>query len=202
VIRKTYLSKHALRRLTERTTITENKLVDILDLGYVYTIGIEPVFEKIHWLFYSINDDTCFVAIRDEFTGEVVTILPIEYHNNIAWKVTDRDIDVAKNAYIFKKSEIGALFRVKLRYQSEVDEIDTKPTYKTFRVCSFMSKLFDNSPDKFINKYVHGDNFKASLQKQLQDKDINVANIIYDAVLLISYGKKRLARSVMLRDLY
>lgn len=91
-----HFSKHALKRVGQRTKLNYFTIADILDYGGAIDIGTEPVFDRKHWLFYSEVDETCFVAVQDAVTGLVVTVLPLDYHENLAWKVGEEDLAEAK----------------------------------------------------------------------------------------------------------
>ena len=87
----THFSIHAFERLNERTSFTKEQLTFWLDHHMYWNLGNKPGIPKQHLLFYSSVDENYFVAIQDEQTGTVVTILPLHYHEILAWKVTERD---------------------------------------------------------------------------------------------------------------
>jgi hypothetical protein len=64
-----------------------DEVADILDWDLVVKIGEEKGTRRIHRLFYSQDDYQCFVAIQDEKTKTVVTILPVDYYETLAWKI-------------------------------------------------------------------------------------------------------------------
>lgn len=77
---KSRWTAHAHQQLG-RTQLSEAELEAILDQGLCVPIGIEEKSQKVHKLFYSAKDKQCFVAIQDDATGEIVTILTLDYHN-------------------------------------------------------------------------------------------------------------------------
>ena len=87
----TNFSLHAFERLSERTSFTKEQLAFWLDHDMYLNLGNKPGIPKQHLLFYSIIDENYFVAIRDEQTGTIITILPLNYHGNLAWEVTESD---------------------------------------------------------------------------------------------------------------
>ena len=91
-----HFSRHALKRIKQRTGVNYFSIADILDGRMAVDIGQEPVFGRRHWLFYSEPDDCCFVAIQDSMSGLVITVLPLEYHANLAWKISLDDCQKAK----------------------------------------------------------------------------------------------------------
>lgn len=95
----TVFSKHALHRIQERTTLRESEIAEILDANRGLNLGRKPGFDREHWLFYSLQDDDYFVAIRDRLVGKVVTVLPLDFHSNVAWPVTDQQKAEAKALY-------------------------------------------------------------------------------------------------------
>lgn len=85
---KTIFSIHAFKRVSSRISMTHHELAKLLDNDLVVTIGDEKKSNRVHKLFYSQKDRLCFVAIQDVKTGTVITVLPIDYHHNIAWVVS------------------------------------------------------------------------------------------------------------------
>lgn len=85
---KAEFSHHALERVKERLHLRMSEVRAILDGNKAVDIGKENHTNRVHRLFYSEADDMCFVAVQDEKNGEVVTILPIDYHNRKAWTVS------------------------------------------------------------------------------------------------------------------
>ncbi|MGB2739441.1 MAG: hypothetical protein WBC60_02660 [Cognaticolwellia sp.] len=85
--RFSYFSNHALQRIEQRTSLEPSEIADIIDFGLAVDAGTEFVFEKTHWLIYSIKDECYFFIIQDKLTGLVITILPTQYHDNLAWSV-------------------------------------------------------------------------------------------------------------------
>lgn len=97
--RFSYLSEHAILRLRQRTQLQPNEMNHLLDNHGYFRLGSHAGFHREHLLFYSPKDDTCFVAIQDHRMGKVVTILPTNYHKNLAWTVTENDCEQAKLQY-------------------------------------------------------------------------------------------------------
>jgi hypothetical protein len=93
----THFSRHAFLRVVQRTKLSCEEIARILDRGLTVDTGRMPGFNRVHLLFYSVPDDDFFVAIRDGLTGTVVTILPLEYHANLAWRVADADCTKARS---------------------------------------------------------------------------------------------------------
>lgn len=141
--RFTYFSEHAMKRVNERTKLTTNDIADIIDIGLAVDTGTERVFNRKHWLIYSKVDGCFFIAIQDAYTGLVVTVLPIEYHENLAWKVDECFFSKAKSnielndissmLQEFKKKlnhEPSKVIQVKIRYLDHYGVAKTKNLFK------------------------------------------------------------------------
>jgi len=89
------LTYHAAQRLNERTTLSEDQLFGLIHNRRCVIVGIEPFTNRLHKLIYSEPDKTHFVAIQDIATAEVITILPIDYHENLAWKISEKKLKEA-----------------------------------------------------------------------------------------------------------
>lgn len=99
------LTKHAKQRLDQRTKLTPEMFNVILrDKAYL-NLGNKPGMTREHLLFYSSVDSECFVAIRDSINGDIVTILTKEYHENLAWDITDEDCFMAKRQVLYCAKE-------------------------------------------------------------------------------------------------
>ncbi len=86
------LTFHATQRLAERTTLSEDDLFGLIHNRRCVIVGIEPYTNRLHKLFYSVTDKSHFVAIQDMANGEVITILPLDYHENLAWKISEKKL--------------------------------------------------------------------------------------------------------------
>ena len=79
-----------------RLSLTPAEVADLLDWNLAVDIGVETGTDRVHRLFYSVPDSMCFVAIQDAGDGAVVTVLPIDFHDNIAWQVDVHALEAAK----------------------------------------------------------------------------------------------------------
>jgi len=93
---KANLSHHAFARVTDRLSMSPEILMAVINHDLAINIGQESKSNRVHKLFYSHSDQMCFVAIQDIKTGTVITLLPIDYHNNIAWIVSLESQNQAK----------------------------------------------------------------------------------------------------------
>ena len=78
--------RHGEDRLYERTSTETGYVVDLIEKGFALPLGYERRTTKNHYLFYSVDDRDNFVAVVDDANKEVVTVLPINWHN--AWRIS------------------------------------------------------------------------------------------------------------------
>jgi len=88
------LTHHARDQLARRSNLAEGELLLILDQDLVVLIGQEPNTARYHKVFYSRPDNNYLVAIQDNETGDVITILPPDYHNK--WEIPPEVFFAAK----------------------------------------------------------------------------------------------------------
>lgn len=159
--RFTYFSKHALKRIGQRTKLNYFVIADMLDYGGAIDVGVETVFDRKHWLFYSELDDCCFVAVQDSITGLVVTVLPLDYHENLAWKVDANSLVEAKEKSFHynlndtnKSKEPPSIIIVKARYMSDQDYQKTAMLTK-FKAADYNDDLFKVLKDESFESEVN-----------------------------------------------
>lgn len=119
-----YPSSHAAKRIFQRTSIDSIELMKLLDNGAYVNIGQIAGSSRRHLLFFSQKDKFCYVAIQDERSGKIITILPPAYHKNPAWKITPEQCLLAKERYE-RYSEVALV-----KNFMEKDENDLHPFYK------------------------------------------------------------------------
>ena len=73
------LKDHAILRMTERSTITEDELLQQLNEGKYIKVGEEGKTYRAHWLFYQKREQLWYVVVVDERTEEIITLLPPDY---------------------------------------------------------------------------------------------------------------------------
>lgn len=91
-------SDHAMERVASRTRMTPHEVAQRLWCGAHVNMGAKPGIPKEYLLIYSPLDDAFFVAVRCTVAGTVVTFWPLEYHENLAWKVADDLKEKARRA--------------------------------------------------------------------------------------------------------
>ena len=133
----THFSRHAFDRIGQRTSLSCEEIAEILDRRLVINTGRKPGFNKNHLLFYSHRDRCCFVAIQDELTGTVITILPLDYHENLAWKVSEIDCQKAMDTFLSAPpvvrqapSELPKVFVISGHFLDEAGRQKTKVLLK------------------------------------------------------------------------
>lgn len=169
-------SRHALLRLSERSKLTFYELSKILDCNMFLSIGVEPVFNRDHRLFYSEVDESFYVAIQDKYTGSVVTVLPPEYHKNLAWKIKQADyeeaIEISRNPtqdfldYDIPESDESTVFVVSAIYN----------TLDGQRVKSLFKQKSENYGDE-ITKFVKDENFYTMTMDSIASKKLEKESV-------------------------
>jgi hypothetical protein len=126
-------SEHAVLRVRQRTKMTTCEILELISAGRALNMGCKPGIPKRHILFYSAADDSCFVAIQDELDGTIITVLPVDYHLNLAWDVTPELEQMARAMYEngpapdhVKKDSAPSKFYVSCRYYDDQLAIKTK----------------------------------------------------------------------------
>ena len=118
--RPVYFSRHAFDRLGERTQLTARDVHEIFAKRKYVNMGGKPGVMKDHLLFFSVQDKACFVAIQDAINGEVVTVLPPEYHANLAWPIpAEAEAEAMRLAYRREPAAASTVFKVRVRYFNE-----------------------------------------------------------------------------------
>ncbi|MCK5809678.1 MAG: hypothetical protein KAH00_01250 [Cocleimonas sp.] len=87
-MKKAVLTHHAHEKIEERLLMSAKTLCELLDDGIVVITGEETSSNRHHKVFYSPLNKMCFVAIQDHKTGHIITVLPIDYHQNKAWVIS------------------------------------------------------------------------------------------------------------------
>ena len=107
-MKKAVLTHHAHEKIEERLLMSAETLCELLDNDIVVITGKETSSNRHHKVFYSPLNKMCFVAIQDYKTGHIITVLPIDYHQNKAWVISYDAQKMAKeimHEYIQDKEE-------------------------------------------------------------------------------------------------
>ena len=94
-----YPSSHAAKRIAQRTSMDSMELMSLIDNGACVNIGQHAGSYRRHLLFFSPKDTFFYVAIQDERNGEIITVLPLAYHRNLAWKISTEQCQMARKSY-------------------------------------------------------------------------------------------------------
>jgi hypothetical protein len=188
--RFTHFSNHSILRIGQRTKLTSARIADIVDMGLAIDVGVERIFNRKHWLIYSAEDDDFFVAIQDAFTGLVVTVLTIDYHQNLAWKVDEEFFVKAKLA--IESNNIDVLLvdfkmknrnpRIKEKCKSilvKVRFLDCSNEAKTKQLFSLPAEDFEHSTDN------------VALNNELKEKiksACDLKGVNHTSILDVSFG--------------
>lgn len=77
---------HALDRIDDRLSTELHDVAAILDHDLAVLLGADS--GRLHRLFFSPADEQCFVAVQDQGNGDVVTVLPLDYHSSLGWEIS------------------------------------------------------------------------------------------------------------------
>jgi len=90
----TTFTEHAFKRVSERLHLSPEEVAQLLNEDKYVPLGKDGSSKRVHKLFYSEPDSFWFVAVQDEVTKEVVTVLPVDYHHR--WKVSGDALSFAR----------------------------------------------------------------------------------------------------------
>ncbi len=205
VMRFTHFSNHATKRLMQRTRLTRLELARVLDHRLFVHIGNEPGLPREHLLFYSTLDENSFVAVRDKLTGAVVTVLPLEYHENLAWSISPTQIAKAKKLACCSAAESAA----KAMAKNRADDSASRGAPNFLAVsCSYIAspgrtivknllKVPAANYQNNIRTFMHHEGTPALLDKAALEKGLDATKVVAVAVRL---GKKGIPELLVLND--
>ncbi len=131
-------------------------------------------------------DDEFLVAIQDGLTGTVVTVLPLEYHKNLAWNISPADCFKAKeiiiNAFtdnlIQHKTVQATLFIVSCHYLDDNEEQKTK----------VLKKIISSPYKNEMNQLLSDEYIFANLDNFATEKGIDYKSIFSISIRLGNKG--------------
>ena len=91
------IRKHAVIRLEQRCQLQPHEVRHILENDKYHPIGRDERQQHQHLLIYSEKDNECFVVVQDEGNKDVITVLPLNYHN--AWEIHPDAEELAIKAF-------------------------------------------------------------------------------------------------------
>lgn len=171
-----------MERAEERLRMEPRDILNILNWDLTVTLGRER--NRYHKLFYSEVDQDWFVAICDERTREVVTILPYDYHNR--WMISQEAMDDARNI-----AESGKKKDIQENYIEDIpvrpDPNDSSKTLQSvinvlaiFRthdgglyrsgICRLSIEEYGNDKEAILRNPLAIDKIKTALQKANPEK--------------------------------
>lgn len=201
-LKKITLTSHALTRMWERTVLTENEILEIIENGETSRIGIEERSYRVHILFFSEPDNKCLVAVLDERTREIVTILPAEF--DIKCRVNPAEIQRLTDIANGKIAE-NSCFPISNTGVTTTDscEVDTKQKTKQVQIlaiffCFRVRRM--NQGIKFFNIRISDERYPRDVEELQKSSEITalLQNFIRDKLgpfdyvehLTVSIGRK------------
>jgi len=165
------LTKHAEDRLITRTDLSIEDFETVYKEEKILPIGKEKKSSRLHELFYSKPKDQCFVSIRDERNSEIITILPIDYHQNIAWTI-DPDIQQKAKDLALGNKKFGEEELIEYQEQtpSKFRVVAIDPiNYKRKKITSFNCEEFSFDIDILLSDEI----FRETLRNFFKENDGN-----------------------------
>ena len=182
-----YPSSHAAKRIFQRTSIDSIELMKLLDNGACVNIGQIAGSSRRHLLFFSQKDKFCYVAIQDELSGKIITILPPAYHKNSAWKITTEQCLLAKERYE-RYSELALVKKSMKKLENNTPPFDkeSQPSthYRTVTTTKRAYKIWVQS--LYISEHLTTKRktlFKTSIDFYLDDFEINIKEFLKNPIL-------------------
>ena len=160
------LTKHAENRLSERSSLSREEFLGVLDFDKLVLIGLEQSYSSNSYLFFSLKDSDFFVVVIDVKTNEIITILPIEYWLNLNEKGNYKIIKKLTRNKLFEavyKQDKKHKLRLKKAYVKLADFLP-KEKMKCFIEYKNVSKVKSR---KLINQIV--DNYRETQVAILRD---------------------------------
>lgn len=134
---KIKLTSHALERLNERSVVDPDDLLSAVSNDQIELVTIEHWTNRVSYLFFSKEESMFHVLVIDISTQEIITILPVEYWQNL--RSHDRE-----NRFINEKSiSKPMLFRAIMRSDRNNSFIHNPPLFGKKTIFIFASYTVD-----------------------------------------------------------
>ncbi len=183
---RSWLNVHGAQRLAERTSFLESDFLALLDAGKSAPVGIEEKTNRLHRLVYSVKDDDCFVAVQDMANGEVITVLTLEYHENLAWKLSSDSQNLARKlAWRWHRGtqpreyplgSAGVLPRTSLRLSASLSVVGDPWSLPAFRY-----KALGSVPiaalDQPLDSLETSISFCQEVRQRLKDRNVEISTV-------------------------
>ena len=153
------LTRHAKQRIKQRTTFGKEELTIILKRKLYVNLGTKPGLHKAHLLVYSVKDDGYFVLVQDINNGDIITIWPEEYQNNLSIKITDADKQKVKELMENLEAIDDSSFTANVVY------IDEKGNNRTKTILKFRTENSIPLTEKyFIDNFIKTGKVKEAIK--------------------------------------
>jgi hypothetical protein len=191
----THFSRHAFERVLERLTLDPEEIAELLDWRLVVPIAEEKGSGRVHLLFYSEPDRLCFVAVQDRFSKTVITILPIDFYENIntrvPWTLQEQARNLATRQHLHPATQEAC---------EETDEVEAAPApTPLFKIRCIVMNLEESRRNLNLGSWPALD-YEHSVERLLRDLDflaqmrakiaVQLQPDEYAAGLIIHLGKK------------
>ena len=166
-MKKAVLTYHAYEKIEERLLMSAEELCEILDDDLVVTTGGETSSNRYHKVFYSPLNKMCFVAVQDCKTGHIITVLPIDYHQNKAWVISNDAQIMAKDimhGHLKNKEEQEAL-----RQSEKTQRIKKIQGRLAFRIYAYLEDDVKNIIDRTFICSWKDESLQANLGNLIED---------------------------------
>ena len=180
------LTLHAQDRLTQRSRETSESLLKIISEERYFNIGKECGSNREHFLFFSKLDWVWHVLIADIKTKQVITILPIDFHENISWKISYEVLEAAKQIALNDRNidacdeNSPSTFKIKASYS-------VRQNY--FKWINLGSWPY--SHESHLNEFIPQKDFWSFIELKIQEKNKLLQTL--DSII-ISRGKNSVDR--------
>ena len=168
----TTLTSHALIRLANRSLLTPEEAIRILDNCLFVLLSKEHDTNRVHKLIYDERNQNFIVAVQDETNGEVITFHPAINNNDI----TNEALLEAKQL-ILKSEPIYGTYVMQsdqiIRFRFECQ--DSLTGKKRFLILKLPALGYFGNPD-------------LEMDIDLQDKIINFLSVSLDPGEIVRYG--------------
>ena len=85
--KKYSFTNHGFARLVERSDESVNSIIEYIENEKYELVGIESNSNRKHVLIFSICDQNWHVIVYDQKTLQIITILPVDYYESLAWRI-------------------------------------------------------------------------------------------------------------------
>ena len=153
----------------------------MLDAKMYINAGCKPGLHKEHLVFWSLKDNCAFVAIRDSLKGELITILPLDYHLTTAWRISDAHQEKARRFAILYEQYNNQQKSVPSKFKASVGYL-CNGAPRTKEIKTVASEQYDHCLEQFVQRFNY-----AKLPQLCERKGINFSDVCY---LILRHGNR------------